>query len=399
MKGGWCKMADSVLLEAFLSGNYSQWNSRIATLNDIKEIDLYQEKIDWPNVDFKHFNFLYPVIFSGTEFVNNAVVLQNLQGNNKFHFDQCKFHKSLILAPRFQGSFNNAEFFDSISISPLRYCEFSGSKFHKLVKLEPGDYRNIYFSNTEFHSKIVAEECRFHKLLDFNSALFKDKVNFKGAIFEKEVYFKEASFQGEVQFTNTQFKGFTYLNSCKFKLAPDFQNAKFHEGTDFTNTEFQDVASPFAYNNYRTLKNKMNSLQAYYEANIFYALEQQSLLRKFRWRKDFWNIILLGVNHISNKHNQSWIRGVAFTLGIGFVFYFLFLKSIGEPISPSLNFDIERFGELAKKFWIFMNPLHSVDFLNTDSTSWSSFFDYVGRIFIGYGIYQTIQAFRKFGRK
>lgn len=392
-------MADKILLEAFLSGNASQWNSRIGSLGDIQEVDLFQEEFDWLNVDFSSFLFPVPVNFSGSKFINNTVALEKLNGKHKFIFDLCKFHEDVIFPPHFEARGHNAEFFKSISFSPAKHCDFAESKFHKLVKLSPGDYRNFYFGDTKFLSKLAAEDCHFHKLLDFSNARFMDKVNFKGAIFEKEVYFKKASFQGEAQFTNTQFKGFTYLNSCKFKFAPDFQNAKFHEGTDFTNTKFEDVASVFAYNNYRTLKNKMNSLQAYYEANIFYGLEQQSLLRKFRWRKDFWNITLLGFNHISNKHNQSWSRGVAFTLGIGFVFYFLFLKSIGEPISPSLKFDIERFGELAKSFWIFMNPLHSVDFLNTDSTSWSSFFDYVGRIFIGYGMYQTIQAFRKFGRK
>ena len=42
-------------------------------------------------------------------------------------------------------------------------------------------------------------------------------------------------------------------------------------------------------------------------------------------------------------------------------------------------------------------PFHSNDLLKDEiPNNWSHFFDFLGRIAVGYGIYQTIQAFRKF---
>ena len=44
-----------------------------------------------------------------------------------------------------------------------------------------------------------------------------------------------------------------------------------------------------------------------------------------------------------------------------------------------------------------MTPTHKVDFLDTEGTSILTYlFDFIGRIFIAFGIYQTVSAFRKY---
>jgi len=51
-------------------------------------------------------------------------------------------------------------------------------------------------------------------------------------------------------------------------------------------------------------------------------------------------------------------------------------------------------------FFHFLIPTHRFGFIETSiTTGLSNFIDFLSRIFIGFGIYQTIQAFRKFGRK
>ncbi|MFL0096033.1 hypothetical protein [Tenacibaculum maritimum] len=52
-------------------------------------------------------------------------------------------------------------------------------------------------------------------------------------------------------------------------------------------------------------------------------------------------------------------------------------------------------------FLNFLNPTHKFNYLGDDFSKYTlspSFYiwDFVGRIFVGYGIYQTIQAFRKY---
>jgi len=46
----------------------------------------------------------------------------------------------------------------------------------------------------------------------------------------------------------------------------------------------------------------------------------------------------------------------------------------------------------------FTNPTHWVTFMKEYKGDWSVFIDIISRIFIGLGLYQTIQAFRKYGR-
>lgn len=49
-------------------------------------------------------------------------------------------------------------------------------------------------------------------------------------------------------------------------------------------------------------------------------------------------------------------------------------------------------------FWQFLIPTHKFDYLGVKQTDSPLFyvFDFFGRIAVGYGIYQFIQAFRKF---
>ena len=66
----------------------------------------------------------------------------------------------------------------------------------------------------------------------------------------------------------------------------------------------------------------------------------------------------------------------------------------------SYSFDYFKWvniNENIKLFITFLLPTHNFDFLNTEiNCSLFYFFDFLGRIFVSYGIYQTIQAFRKY---
>jgi hypothetical protein len=142
------------------------------------------------------------------------------------------------------------------------------------------------------------------------------------------------------------------------------------------------------------------------------ALEYQS--REFEshynglrlWSKSFFEVVNLWLNKWSNNFGRSWQRGVLFTVGVGILlFYFLVISSKEYTIAFGINI---RNGMLPA-FLKFMNPLR---FFDTESlfkiqpesqvitlTSTSYFWDFLGRIVIAYGYYQTIQAFRRYGRK
>jgi hypothetical protein len=55
-------------------------------------------------------------------------------------------------------------------------------------------------------------------------------------------------------------------------------------------------------------------------------------------------------------------------------------------------------GYTVKQFINFLNPAHSINYIDELNPFYGIpyVFDFLGRIAVGYGIYQTVQAFRKF---
>lgn len=111
-----------------------------------------------------------------------------------------------------------------------------------------------------------------------------------------------------------------------------------------------------------------------------------------------WGVYSL--NKLSNKHGESWFRGLLFTLFVslvGFHFYNIALSS------PKYSFVWEWNTDYLSDWAQFIIPTHKIDFIDTKDqiflTNSAAFRDILSRIFIGYGIYQLISAFRKHGKR
>ena len=120
---------------------------------------------------------------------------------------------------------------------------------------------------------------------------------------------------------------------------------------------------------------------------------------------DCFQKISLWLNSISNDFGRNWIRGAIFSFGVGLLFFCCLLVS-----TNSYKWGLPIFEKgLLPAYLKFMNPLRFYEletiFNNTPKqgiiklTGLSYLSDFAGRIFIAYGYYQTIQAFRRFGRK
>ena len=108
--------------------------------------------------------------------------------------------------------------------------------------------------------------------------------------------------------------------------------------------------------------------------------------------------ITLWFNKNSNKFDTNWIAGVNFSILVGFITYFMVLLFMNNDIELDTStegisnfitslvdvFNLTKWGDLK----IIDIRLEGFPYLLL----------FIGRIFIGYGYYQTIQAFRKFGK-
>ena len=106
------------------------------------------------------------------------------------------------------------------------------------------------------------------------------------------------------------------------------------------------------------------------------------------------NIIVLSLNAISNRFGSSYITGIIFTLSVATLFFNLALSHIGDYVFTA------NIGDWEWRYFVqFINPTHRFDYMklvDVNPRQWFFIWDFLGRIFIGYGIYQTIQAFRKY---
>lgn len=153
--------------------------------------------------------------------------------------------------------------------------------------------------------------------------------------------------------------------------------------------------------NYRQLKIAMESQGNRKESLHFKSLEMNYLRRELPFN---WDKILLILNYISNNHGKSWTRGVLFTIASAWGFFILYESALPTPhfhwtIYASFG-DIQNGFLAGVKFFLkYLALFPSLRFENDGDSGTINLITLLARIFIGYGIYQTITAFRKFGAK
>ncbi len=148
-----------------------------------------------------------------------------------------------------------------------------------------------------------------------------------------------------------------------------------------------------------------SEVQKYYMKILKFRIDKKS-----PWlHQDWWLFVF---NKISNNFKISYLRGIIFTFGFGILFYILYIIAMDGNLELCIRdcniIDTIYYicSKYSYQFGEFLNPVHKVDFLkvatNIEATPFQkllgSIWDFGGRIFVGFGIYQTIQAFRKYGK-
>lgn len=153
--------------------------------------------------------------------------------------------------------------------------------------------------------------------------------------------------------------------------------------------------------NYRQLRIAMENQGSRREALRYKSLEMHYL------RKDVafgWDKLLLYLNYLSNNHGLSWSRGVLFTVLSSLGFFLMYQTTIPSPSfwwtgDFSLQENKEAFKNGAIDFLRYLSSFPTLRFSDDGDGFWTNVVVILSRIFAGYGIYQTIVAFRKYGAK
>jgi len=351
----------------------------------------------------------------------------------KFDFSDCIFNCKINITQethsvRFENCVFNKEF--KLKASIVGNATFGHSVFNKLVdfsKTKFGDNSKARFYYSEFKDEVL-----------FNNTTFGDLSDFWNAIFHKKVIFYKTDFLGTSVFSRAIFKEnvlFTYSVINKLII---FRGSTFEKGFDLSLAIILGEISPFdiKIENYKSEdnlkdeniyeeyvsrkgiivdKNKRETfriLKNHYilqSSSIDYVkysnLEQNAYSTELKKRifkgnpeyKAIQDYIIFILNKSSNKLGTSYIRGIGFTLSIGFLFFYFCLLSTENYYFSLTDFNIDTFKECVRYYFEFIIPTHSIDFLENEKPNTMFYvWDFIGRAFVAYGIYQTVQAFRKF---
>lgn len=158
---------------------------------------------------------------------------------------------------------------------------------------------------------------------------------------------------------------------------------------------------PNEYNIVETIKSKITNISVLNEHNSPIAFGIVIIVALFLTIIFYENDrILLFFNKNSNDFGTNWMVGVNFTILSGLIIstFILFPLWLNDCIYFNPNTDgigdfLQNLGEIMS-----ITKWDKFHLLGEKPTSWQYIWLYLGRIFIAYGIYQTIQAFRKYGK-
>lgn len=340
-------------------------------------------------------------------------------------------------------NYKNTKFDCEVKLTNLKYIILENCIFNKGFQLSSTEIENSNFKNVIFNSMADFSNSAFHKSARFHQCKFNDQTKFKNTQFYGLADFHNSEFNKPTIFLKTDFLSRTVFSASVFNsnvlftytLIKDhfiLRGTTFKKGLDLSLSlisgtinlfgliipdyeSIPDIEDPFEYEDavckeglipYRNkretfrilkkeLQNQGNAIDALGMAAKEKTAYQQQLKsdrenKKGKWSRRAQNRFILFLGRISNSHGESWTRGVGFTLAIGLLFF----------IPMFFSTECWEFNKIIEYYFQFMLPTHSIDFLNElNPYPWTYILDFTGRIFVAFGYYQTVVAFRKFHSK
>jgi len=309
-----------------------------------------------PNVEelteFNHFKKV-EFIFGLCEF-KLGINLNNFSYNQKIRFWKCKFYR----------------------------LNFYNATFNKLFELVDSEvYSNAFFNKVEFNANCVFTKTRFYKNCIFTYSTFEKQGIFSRAIFRDKnnlptgLDLSQSIVNGQLTFFETD------LGNYEAKRI------------DSNSEEYDDAISESGKipiqnkrETFRIIKHQLLLQNNVIEAEKYDKLEKQTLW--YETYKDFRikntsDLLLLSLNKISNNYKTSWLYALIFTFSVAFISHSILSISESNDFCDGL------------KFVKLLNPTDFSFYGDAHSGKIYTVY-FLAKISIGFGIYQLIQAFRKY---
>ena len=226
----------------------------------------------------------------------------------------------------------------------------------------------------------------------------KTTLKFKDCTFQKNTYFDNSTVL-KLEFSSVVFQGITSFQSLNclhlIKFATSyFEKIGFFEGINLGSENSIDT------NTIRTIKGQLLKSESKIDYLKYNALEQRKHFQKLKIKDSDFYILMF--NSKSNDFGRNWFKGVKFTFKVS-VFFFLMMILVNSFVSSKypLKFNLnDSFADISTILSEYLKFTFSLGFGSEEfqSNGYLYLIFIIAKIFIGYGIYQTITAFRKYGK-
>lgn len=274
-----------------------------------------------------------------------------------------------------------------------------GPNFNNSVIIKGGSDSFLNIDEIEIKDSVFSDikviidqiEVRSIKFIGLINTSLLSLFNIK-FISKKSLFHIENSFLGTARLFNFDFKE-------KVKLI--FKHSDIKE-TSFNHIDWPDNLCEENIEDkielYRQLKHIASNNNDSINAVRFYSIEKNAFYEKLHWTfKDFGTKLIFLLNKKSNNNNLSWLKPIAWNLGIQFVLFIL----IGFVLSFNTGFNFINFKDFLNpitKFLFLLNPAFNVDSFdsNINKNGWAIFIVTFSKIITAYLIYQTVAAYRRY---
>jgi len=164
---------------------------------------------------------------------------------------------------------------------------------------------------------------------------------------------------------------------------------------------FNSLNEYYIYNDIYSSANKQNN---YRDKIEYYRASQHALLKNIIQEgifKSFPSFMSIIVSKYASDHGSNWGQALIMTLGVGVLFFCLFVISLSNiyvdfSYQGLLYFSDEILPYLPQ----FFNPIRRLDFMKNvgEMGGWTGLADISGRILISIGIFEMVRSFRKYVR-
>ena len=302
--------------------------------------------------------------------IDDIDVSESKFGDDKKSLGKLRLKNSDI----YKSNFKNATF--------LSLADFYYTTFHN----------NVIFYKTDFMNIVVMSATKFKQNLLFTYTLLNDKVIMRSTIFEKGFDFSLSIIKGQLAIFDLHHSYKSYTSTDGLKEEREYEKAVSYDGIIPTQNKLET---------YRLLKVEFESQKNVPEYLNFKLYEKETFKKilnkqKLTWKNSF-DQITLWLNRVSNKYGTSYSRAFLFTVTVGWLFFYLSLIAT-DSYEFTHKISEWEFGKGLGYFTQFLVPTHKFNYMGNEVqlTPCYYVFDFFGRLFVGYGIYQFIQAFRKF---